>query len=577
MGRRYDLQALIRANPLRGGDAKPGVSQDARRPSRQLRTRLAPARLDGHGGCPAYVPPRAHAFGSDRRCAARARSDARRVRELGHAHRPAAGGGRPRAGDGRGARRRWGAGGATAADRRAGGAPERGRRRAPRSRPPRTRRDAQRGRGVAVQRPPDGEQARHRLPVVGARPGGVGPRDRPRRDRGRDRHRRRRRPGGLPRLRGRLPRHRLRPPETPPPPRAAAGASRVIGSAVVNPAARSAGDRYGHGTHVAGIIAGDGSRRTDAPAGRYVGIAPDANLVSIKIDDDHGRASVLDAIYGLQFAVHHKDEDGIRVVNLSLESPVAGSYRTGPLDAAVEAAWLRRLVVVAAAGNRGRDADAVHYAPGTGPFAITVGAVDDRGTRGIGDDQVAKWSSQGTTQDGFAKPELTAPGSQIVSTIAPGSEYLAQCPSCVVDGAYFRAGGTSMSAPVVSGVVALILQAHPDWTPDQVKWALTHSTRLLKSRLAEVNASAVLAPGSSRIPRANQAIAPSTLIHLATGDVDYTRSSWTRSSWTSAPEVLRAAWSRSSWTCAECSGPQEAIDPARSSWTRSSWTTHWGL
>jgi len=359
--------------------------------------------------------------------------------------------------------------------------------------------------------------------------------------------------------------------------RDSAGASRVIGSAVVNPAARSAGDRYGHGTHVAGIIAGDGSRRTDAPAGRYVGIAPDANLVSIKIDDDHGRASVLDAIYGLQFAVDHKDEYGIRVVNLSLESTVAGSYRTDPLDAAVEAAWLHGLVVVAAAGNRGRDADAVHYAPGNDPFAITVGAVDDRGTRGIGDDQVAKWSSQGTTQDGFAKPELTAPGSQIVSTIAPGSEYLAQCPSCVVDGAYFRAGGTSMSAPVVSGVVALVLQAHPDWTPDQVKWALTHSARLLKSRLAEVNASAVLAPGSSRIPRANQAIAPSTLIHLATGDVDYTRSSWTRSSWTSAPQVLRAAWSRSSWTCAECGGPQEAIDPARSSWTRSSWTTHWGL
>jgi serine protease AprX len=372
------------------------------------------------------------------------------------------------------------------------------------------------------------------------------------------------------------------------------GSSRVVGSAVVNPAARGAGDDFGHGTHVAGIIAGDGTRRDDRLAGRYVGIAPDADLVSIKIDDDQGRATVLDAIYGLQFAVDHKDEYGIRVVNLSLESSVAGSYRTDPLDAAVEAAWMHGIVVVAAAGNRGRDADAVHYAPGNDPFAITVGAVDDRGTRGIGDDQVAKWSSQGTTQDGFAKPELTAPGSQIVSTIAPGSAYVTQCPSCNVDGGYFRAGGTSMSAPVVAGVVALVLQAHPDWTPDQVKWALVHSTRLLKSRLGEVNAAAVLAPPSWRIPSANAGIAPSTLLDPATGDIDYSRSSWTRSSWTGAADALTANWSRSSWTCLTCEAPDadqgEAspvgsgiqtgggkVKTSRSSWTRSSWTAAWGL
>jgi serine protease AprX len=372
------------------------------------------------------------------------------------------------------------------------------------------------------------------------------------------------------------------------------GSSRVIGSAVVNPDAHGAGDRFGHGTHVAGIIAGDGNRRRDRYVGRYVGIAPDADLVSIKIDDDEGRATVLDAIYGLQFAVDHKDEYGIRVVNLSLESSVAGSYQTDPLDAAVEAAWLHGIVVVAAAGNRGRDADAVHYAPGNDPFAITVGAVDDRGTRGIGDDQVAKWSSQGTTQDGFAKPELTAPGSQIVSTIAPDSAYVQQCESCVVEGGYFRAGGTSMSAPVVAGVAALVLQAHPNWTPDQVKYALMHSSRLLKSRIGEVNASAVLAPGTWRIPSANGGIAPSTLIDPASGDIDYSRSSWTRSSWTGAADGLAADWSRSSWTCLTCEAPDAAegeanpvgggietgggkADPARSSWTRSSWTAAWGL
>ena len=112
-----------------------------------------------------------------------------------------------------------------------------------------------------------------------------------------------------------------------------------------------------------------------------------------------------------------------------------------------------------------------------------------------------------------------------------------------------------MSAPVVSGVAALVLQAHPDWTPDQVKWALVNSSRLLKSRLGEVNAAAVLAPASWRIPSANRGIAPNTLLDPATGDIDYTRSSWTRSSWTSAADGLNANWSRSSWTCLTCDAP----------------------
>jgi hypothetical protein len=172
-----------------------------------------------------------------------------------------------------------------------------------------------------------------------------------------------------------------------------------------------------------------------------------------------------------------------------------------------------------------------------------------------------------------------------------------QCPSCVVDGAYFRAGGTSMAAPVVAGVVALVLQAHPDWTPDQVKWALVSTSRLLKSHLGEVNAFSVLAPPQGRIPSANRGIAKSTLLDPATGDIDYSRSSWTRSSWTGAADGLTANWSRSSWTCLTCDTPDAddgetnpvgsgvetggasggKIKTSRSSWTRSSWTTHWDL
>ena len=199
--------------------------------------------------------------------------------------------------------------------------------------------------------------------------------------------------------------------------------SRVIANAVTNPDARTPGDAYGHGTHVAGIIAGNGWARSssDPLRGKYVGIAPDANLISVKVSDDTGDASVLDVIYGLQFVVDNKAAYNIRVVNLSLESTTVGSYKTDPLDAAVEAAWFKGIVVVTAAGNRGSAADAVSRAPGNDPYVITVGAYDDQASNADGDDSRPSWSSRGITADGFAKPEIHAPGSGIVSTLAPNS------------------------------------------------------------------------------------------------------------------------------------------------------------
>ena len=190
------------------------------------------------------------------------------------------------------------------------------------------------------------------------------------------------------------------------------GGSRVVASAVTNPDAKTAGDAYGHGTHVAGIIAGNGSNRTasDPLAGRYMGIAPEADLISVKVGDDDGNATVLDVIYGLQFAVEHKDAYNIRVVNLSLESTVAQSYRTDPLDAAVESAHFHGILVVAAAGNHGRTPEAANFAPGNDPFALTVGAVDDKATADRSDDAYTEWSSVGETQDGVSKPEIAAPG-----------------------------------------------------------------------------------------------------------------------------------------------------------------------
>ena len=190
------------------------------------------------------------------------------------------------------------------------------------------------------------------------------------------------------------------------------GRSRVIASAVTNPCATDANDQFGHGTHVAGLIAGNS---LNSPvkrnlAGRYMGVAPRANLISVKVSDDDGETTILDVIYGIQFAVDNKDRFGIRVVNLSLSSTVAESYLTDPLDAAAESAWFSGLVVVAAAGNEGIAPDAVSYAPGNDPYVISVGGMDDRGSRTRDDDILAPWSSRGVTQDGVRKPDVLAPG-----------------------------------------------------------------------------------------------------------------------------------------------------------------------
>ena len=352
--------------------------------------------------------------------------------------------------------------------------------------------------------------------------------------------------------------------------------SRVVATAATNPYATSDNDSYGHGTHVAGIIAGNSTNRpsSDQLNGSYVGVAPDANLISIKASDEQGNATVLDVIYGLQFAVDYKDTYNIRVVNLSLESTQAQSYKTDPLDAAAESAWLKGIVVVAAAGNRGTADDAVDYAPGNDPYVISVGAVDDQGTKNTVDDAIADWSSRGTTQDGFAKPDVLAPGAHIVSNLAPNSAFASMCSSCIVSGQYIRAGGTSMSAPVVAGGVADMLQVHPEYTPNQVKASVMANGRnVLASSLDEVSVNGLVYGG---IPSTNpnQGLTPNSLVNASTGSIDYSRSTWSRSTW-SRSTWSRSTWSRSTWSCNCSKTTSGSIDPTRSTWSRSTWSTSW--
>ena len=225
-------------------------------------------------------------------------------------------------------------------------------------------------------------------------------------------------------------------------------------------------DGYGHGTHVASIVGGDGSES----AGKYIGVAPLVNIVNVKVSNDDGSAMMTDVVAGLQWVLENKNTYNIRVVNVSLNSSVAESYHTSPLDAAVEILWFNKIVVVVSAGNHGESA---LFPPANDPFVITVGAVDDKGTNSISDDVMASFSAYGQTSDGVKKPDIVAPGKNIVARLVNQNMGLANDhPANTVDNQYFRMSGTSMSAPMVSAAAALLLQDEPNLTPDQVKYRL---------------------------------------------------------------------------------------------------------
>ena len=227
-------------------------------------------------------------------------------------------------------------------------------------------------------------------------------------------------------------------------------------------------DNYGHGTFVAGVIGGNGRRSN----GAYIGVAPMVNLINVKVSDDlsNGQSTAKTVVQGLQWILDNKDAYNIRVVNLSLNSTVAESYHTNPIDAAVEILWFNKIVVVTSVGNSG---SGKVYPPANDPFVITVGAADDRGTGSLADDVVASFSGYGVTVDGFAKPDLVAPGKNIVSLMGNYNGGLPSAhPGHVVHNDYFRVSGTSASAPMVAAAAALVLQSDPELNPDQIKFRL---------------------------------------------------------------------------------------------------------
>ncbi|MCA1556550.1 MAG: S8 family peptidase, partial [Acidobacteria bacterium] len=254
------------------------------------------------------------------------------------------------------------------------------------------------------------------------------------------------------------------------------------------------GDDNGHGTGVAGVAAGNGAGANNSET-QSVGIAPDSNLVDLRVLDANGVGQTSNVLRAINWAILNRERYNIRVLNMSLGAPVHESYRLDPVCRAVADAVRAGIVVVASAGNTGRteevDANgaALHRlvygsikSPGNSPYVITVGASDSRGTARRSDDIMVDWSSKGPTQfDRSAKPDVVAPGRHIISAIDPNSTLATEHQDRVqgVDRNYFKFSGTSFSAPVVSGTVALMLEANKSLNPTLVKATLMRTAQTL--------------------------------------------------------------------------------------------------
>src|SRR4029077_1375861 len=241
-------------------------------------------------------------------------------------------------------------------------------------------------------------------------------------------------------------------------------------------------DTNGHGTFMAGLIAGN-----DAQPGGYRGVAPGARILSVKVGDADGGVDVSQVIAAIDWVVQHRYDNAmnIRVINLSYGTNSTQAYTVDPLAYAVEQAWKAGIVVVAAAGNSGyqRGASAQGLAdPAYDPEILAVGAADTMGTGTSSNDQVASFSANAASCSKDCRaPDLVAPGTHMQGLRVPGSYIDQNNPAGVLGDSYFRGSGTSEATAFVSGAVALLLQKYPDLTPDQVKAMLTSSCDKLSS------------------------------------------------------------------------------------------------
>ncbi len=333
----------------------------------------------------------------------------------------------------------------------------------------------------------------------------------------------------------------------------------------------SPGDGFGHGTLVAGLAAGD--------APKYTGAAPTAGIVSLDVMDDNGMAQTSDVIRAAQWILQNRDRYDIRVANFSLHSTTQSSFRWDPLDRALERLWFSGVVVVAASGNEGNGDKPVPmaYAPANDPFVVTVGALDVHHNGDPKHATVPKWSSWGYTYDGFAKPELSAPGRSITGPVATGSTlatarelrgHVHNTPT----GPYATLSGTSLSTPIVSGIAADLLALNPSLTPDEVKGALMlgaqplREVRTFAAGVGEVSAPDAAAAAMSSTPNPNLALDMFLVTDPVTGEISFDGEGW------KAAIAESPAWDSVSWRDGWTSALWSVVSWANVSWSDVSWS-----
>ena len=319
-------------------------------------------------------------------------------------------------------------------------------------------------------------------------------------------------------------------------------------------------DTFGHGTHLAGIIAGDDGNEVG-------GIATSSRIVSVKVAGATGATDIAQIVAGIDWVVEHKNDNGlnIRVLNLSLGVPGVTNSVGDPLSAAVERAWRAGILVIVAAGNRGNGAGGLD-SPAISPYVVAVGATlayesnEDR-------DVVASWSSVGTDQ---RAPDVVAPGRSVMSFRVPGSMLDQAFPSAAVGDSYFVGSGTSQAAAVVSGFAAALFSKKPGLTPDQMKYLIVSAAKKVSGGNSWNAGSGRFDPSdtSKRFKEAGKAPIQSfpTAITGLAGDTwsggTWTGASWSGGTWTGA-SWSGASWSGASWSSASWSG---------ASWSGATWT-----
>lgn len=348
-------------------------------------------------------------------------------------------------------------------------------------------------------------------------------------------------------------------------------------------------DSFGHGTHMAGIIAGrdDGASVTgQRDDDDFLGVAPDARIVSLKVADASGATDVSQVIAAIDWVVQHRRSHGlnIRVLNLSFGTDGDQPYVVDPLAYAAEVAWRKGIVVVAAAGNAGRKAHGLAN-PAYDPYLIAVGGDNARGTHSVADDSVPSWSSTG---DEVRDPDVVAPGKSVASLRAFGSWIDSAYPSARVGGRFFRGSGTSQAAAVVSGAVALIVDQRPGISPDEVKRLLTETATRLPDTKATAQGAGVIdlkaardtptplhvqawptssGTGSLELARGTMHVASGT--EELRGEQDIFGAAWDGSRWS------EASWAETSWSGGVWNGNRwSGTGWSGSRWSAATWTSN---